>query len=266
MAIVTSQQLNNYYDRYKTNEITFNKEVTQSLGLLPKFVFLKLKTGHVPCIIFSTSMASARILLNLDEKMLQVIQEQAQNVSLRYSFREADKSEPLNFFVPCRIAGISKYKDNPNLFFMNLNFSQRPPDDLVLILGTTLDAMSAAAQRSEERIIINNETQRKLTLESKNTNIFIDQIPRNAIIRDLSFSGAKVIILGNAKFLVNKNFILNLPIKGMDNVSIPGKILRHENVEGRRDICALALLFEAEKIPMKYKILLNNYFQANRKK
>ncbi|MDA3849746.1 MAG: PilZ domain-containing protein [Spirochaetaceae bacterium] len=266
MAIVTSQQLNQYFEKYKNTDVTFNKEVIKSFGLLPKSVFIKHRTGHIPCVIYSSSMTSAKVLANLDEKSIQEINEQGNNVSLRYSFVNRDKNDPMNFFVPGRVLGINKYKDNPNLFFLNIQFTQRPPNDLVLILGTTLDAVSSASQRKEERIQINAENQRILNLSSKNTTIFIEQIPRNAILRDLSFSGAKVIVLGNAKFLVNKHFQLNIPIKEDDSITIPGQILRHEDVEGRQDICALALLFEADNVPIKYKIQLNNYFQNLKRK
>lgn len=266
MAIVTAQQLNHYYGTYQDTEITFTKEVIKSLGLLPKFVFLKHKTGHIPCIIFSTSMKSARVLANLDEKLVKDLSEEGNNISLRYSFKDTDKTDPLNFFVSSRITGVSQYKESPNLYFLNLQFTKRPPDDLVQILGSTLDAMNSAAQRKEERIIITTDSQRILSLESKNTTIFINQVPRNAILRDVSFSGAKVIILGNAKFLVGKPFVLNFPVKGMDPIPLPGEILRHEDVEGRKDICALALRFEGEKVPMKYKLLLNNYFQTVKRK
>jgi len=265
MAIVTTQHLNSLYEKFKDIDVTFTKEVANSLGLLAKFVFIKHRSGHIPCILYSSSMTKARVLANLDEKLIKTLSDEGNNVSLRYSFKDADKVDPLNFFVPARIDGLNQYQDKPNLYFLSLNFTQRPPNDLVQILGSTLDAMNSATQRKEERIIINNEVQRKLTLENKNTTVFINQVPRNAIIRDLSFSGAKVIIMGNAKFLVNKPFVLNLSAKSMGSVSIPGTIVRHEDVEGRRDICALALKFEEDKIPVKYKVLLNDYFQSVKK-
>jgi len=265
MAVVTSQQLNTLYEKFKQVDVTFTKEVAHSLGLISKFVYLKHRNGHLPCIIYSSSMTGARVLANLDDKIIQNLSEQGNNISLRYSFKDSDKSEPMNFFVPAHIEGINKYKENPSLYFLSLIFTQRPPNDLVQILGSTLDAVNAASLRKEERIVITSEVQRILTLENKNTTIFIDQIPRNAILRDLSFSGAKVIILGNAKFLVNKPFVLNINTKSSGTFSIPGKIVRHEEVEGRRDICALALLFVEEKVPVKYKMLLNSYFQTQKK-
>jgi len=266
MAVVTAQQLKSFYNKYKDVDVTFTKEVSKSLGLLPKFVFLKHRSGQIPCIIYSSSMATSRVLANMDDSMVQTLSEEGNNVSLRFSFKNADKHDPMNFFVPSRITGTNKYKDNPNLYFLALQFTQRPPDDLVQILGTTLDAMNSASLRKEERIVITADSQRILNLENKNTTIFINQVPRNAIIRDLSFSGAKVIILGNAKFLVGKPFTLNIAVKRDEVYSLSGTILRHEDVEGRRDICALALKFDEDKVPMRYKILLNNYFQSVKRK
>jgi hypothetical protein len=83
---------------------------------------------------------------------------------------------------------------------MSCEYSQRPPDSLIQILGVMLEASSVSKKRKDERIILTPDTTRKLGFEGKNASLVIDNVPRNAIIRDFSFAGMKVIILGNAKF------------------------------------------------------------------
>src|SRR5271157_4322955 len=65
MSIVTSQQLTRYYEQYKTTDVTFNKQVITALGLVAKGVYLKIQDRQLPCIVFSSSMASARVIASV---------------------------------------------------------------------------------------------------------------------------------------------------------------------------------------------------------
>ena len=51
--------------------------------------------------------------------------------------------------------------------FVSLEFTQRPPDDLIQILGSLLEANSNAQRRKDERIVITPESMKKLGLDSR---------------------------------------------------------------------------------------------------
>jgi hypothetical protein len=263
MSVVTSQQIRNYYDNFKSTVVTFTRDVNQTLGLVTNQIYLKLKDHQRPCVIYSASMEAARIIVSLDPACIQAIKENQNLATIRFAFRTADKAEPINFFVQCRLTGLNLYNKDRELYFANLNYTQRPPDDLIELLGRLLEATSAAEKRREDRIILTADNMRKLGLISKNAKAVVQKIPRNVIIRDLSFNGAKVIILGNAKFLVDKEIEIQLLLVGGKSYNLIGKIVRFETVEGRKDIAALAVHYDEEKIPLDYKIMLNNYLQSN---
>ncbi len=260
MSILTSQQINRYYDLYKDIEVTFTKEVIATTRLLRKHVYLKCLGTQWPCIIYSTSMAGAKIITNLDSAAFDLIRKANNLVSLRFAFQVEDKKDTLLFFVSAKVTGFNQYnKENPTLNFVNLAYTKRPADDLIAILGQMLEININSKKRTEERITITDDTARLVGLKSKNGRISIESIPRNCILRDISFSGAKVIIQGIGKFLVQKECVLALLQSDSEPLLLKGKTVRYEEVEGRKDLAALAIHFFEDKLPMKYKKMINNY-------
>jgi hypothetical protein len=263
MAVVTSQQLNNYYAEYAERDVTFTKDIIMSLGLITKQVYVKFSGSQQSCIIYSTSMKSAKILINLDPATIGMIKDQNNQISVRFCFRNNDRpSDAITFFIQSKIMAMSLFKKESGLYLITCEYSQRPPDDLIQILGTMLEASIVAKKRRDERILLNPETIRKLGFSSKNVSLVIDNIPRNAIVRDISFCGMKAIILGNAKFLINKDFHMGMNMKDGKILYLKGKIVRFETVEGRKDICAIALSYDEKSIPMQYTLALNSYFHS----
>lgn len=267
MPLLTSQQISEYYERYQDTEVTFTKEVIRATGLVPKMVYLKGLGYQWPCIIYSCSMNSAKVVANVTPTIYEQIREANNIVSLRFAFKEADEPEPVLFFVSAKVAGYNPYnKEKPNLNFISLDFTKRPPDDLIAVLGQLLDASSNSKKRQEERITLDVQTAQKLGLNSKGAQILIQGVPRNCIIRDLSFSGAKVILAGVAKFLVGKEATLKIEKTNGGIFSIEGKTLRHEPVEGRKDLAAIAMQFNEDSVPIEYKMIINDYLKHQDKK
>lgn len=263
MSITTSSQITRYYENYKEVDVTFTKEVIRASLLNTKQIFLKLLGYQWPCIIYSSSLSGAKIITNITPTLKKALNENKSAISLRFSFLQRDKRDPISFFVPCKITGFTPYQQGKNnLHFVNLTYTQRPPDDLIEILGRLIDANSAAHQRRDERIIITSDSMRGLGLGSKGAALIIDGVPRKCIVRDVSFGGSKVILVGVAKFLVNKKVTLRLAFRDPDEaLDITGTIIRFEPVEGRSDLAAFALQYDQENTPMRYKMRLNNYLK-----
>lgn len=267
MALVTSQQISKFYNIYKNIDVTFTKQVIEATGLNTKQIFLKCINNQWPCIIYSSSMTGAKVIANLDEPQFEQIRKANNLVSLRFSFSLADKTDPIAFFVTAKVTGYNPYnKDNPNLHFINLTYTQRPPDDLIEILGVLLEANINSKKRKEERILITVDSLRKLGFISKDVQVLIENVPRKGILRDVSFSGAKVIIIGIAKFLDQKQVVLKLQLEEQKkSLLLKGNVLRVEPVEGRKDLAAVGIQFDESSIPMEYKLIINHYLTHLRK-
>jgi hypothetical protein len=82
------------------------------------------------------------------------------------------------------------------------------------------------------------------------------------MFRDISFSGAKIIMVGVAKFLVNREVGLRVDFDDpRESFMIKGTFVRSESVEGRKELIALAIEFTGA-VPMGYKVRLNEYLSS----
>lgn len=267
MGLVTSQQLAKYYNSYKEREITFNRQIIDVLNLLPREVFLKNRGEQLPCVIYSSSMVGAKIVANLKAGTLQQIRNSGNTVSLRFAFARNDKAEPLYFFTPAKVANYSFYnKEKPDLFFLSLEYTSKPPDDLIEMLGQLFDTHANYTRRKDERIELNPSIIKHMGIESKEATIVIEKQARKCIIRDLSFSGAKVLLFGAATEHVEQTVALHFALNDAQrqHILIPGTVVRFEEVVGRDDIGAFGIRFQEEKIPMSYKMLINSTLRTNR--
>ena len=266
ISIATNQLINNYYDLYREDEIVFTKDILRSLHLDPRQVYVKCSGAQWPCIINSTSFQMAKIIIGTaGGAFQQITKKDAPPVSLRYCFIEQD-NQPLIFFVSCRVSDVTPYMNSKDLAVITLTFTQRPPDDLIFKLGTLLAANDSFVKRSEERILINESTIRKLGLDKKESIAYIQNVPRRCILWNISFSGAKIIIMGIAKFIEGKDILIRLTFsEPNETIDMKGTIVSASNVEGRTDLIQAGIKFDANQVPLAYKIRINEYLTANRK-
>ncbi len=266
MGIVTTQQLTRYYELYRDKEVTFSKEVIKTLNLDPRQVYIKCTDSQWPCIINSTSFMGAKIIIGSKGGAYARLSQEKGTVNLRFCFLQADK-QPMSFFVNAKVFEIVPYMNSSDLAVVSLTYVQRPPDDLIELIGRLLDANINSLRRKDERIVLTDDSKRKLNLTKSETIAFIDSVPRHCIVRDISFSGAKIILLGVAQFLNNKNIVLRLEFdEPQEVIAIPGSIVKTETVQGRKDIIVVCIQYDTTKIPMSYKLHINTYLSGLRKK
>ena len=265
MAIVTSQKITVYYDRFKDISVTFSKEIIQVTGLVPQQIHLKCGSDFWPCVIYSASFTGAKIVVNIKTGLMDKLQYANNLANLRFCFKQQEKGNPVIFFVAARVTGQTPYSNSADMVIMTLQFTQRPPDDLIEIMGRLLDANVNSAKRREDRIPMSEETQRKLNIQSREVAVFIQGVPRRCILRDLSFSGAKIIMMGVAKFLVDKEASLRIDFDDPhESFILKGKFVRYENVEGKKELIALAMEYTLNVIPMGYKMRINDFLSTVR--
>ncbi|MDR3342942.1 MAG: PilZ domain-containing protein [Treponema sp.] len=236
------------------------KEIVQAMGLIAKQIYVKCMGDFCPCVMYSSSFQSAKILVNIKAGLIQKLQEANNVASLRLCFKSIENREPVVFFVSTRSVGYSPYSSSKDVVMVTLQFTQRPPDDFIEILGRILDTSVNFARRKDERILLSNDNQRKLKIMSKESALFVQKVPRHCILRDISFAGAKIIVLGVAKFLEDREVSLYIDFsEPRERFLLKGTFVRSEIVEGRTDLVAFAMVFN-DPIPMGYKLRINDYF------
>lgn len=269
MSITTSQQITKFYELYQSLDVTFTKEVVYAVGLNAQQCYLKCVGEQWPCVIYSTSFQGAKIIASVKPALRDKIARANNSLSVRFSFKLQDKVDPVTFFVSAKLSGYAPYSSqtaNPDLVIMTVKYTQRPPDPLIEIMGKLLEANMNSSKRRDDRILLTQDVMRKIMLLSKETILIIQNVPRKCIIRDISFSGAKVIIVGLAKFLIGKECTIRLDMdEPKESYNIKGKVVRFEEVEGRKDLAAIAVCFDETSIPMTYKMRINDYLTYYKK-
>jgi hypothetical protein len=266
MSIVTSQQLARYYEQYQNTDVTFNKQVITATGLVARNVYLKVQDRQIPCAVFSSSMSTARIIAAMSPAVMVALKQVNNRMSLRWCFKLPDKVEPITFFVACRPTSYTHYAvQGPDVQIVTAEFTQRPPDDLISILGSLLEANVNSQRRKDERIEITPETMKRLGLESREGSLVIDAAAHRCVLRDLSFGGAKVVVSGTADRFMAKRVVLKIA-RGDQAlpIALPGAVRRVEEVGGRKDIFAVSIEIEGDP-PMTYKLLISSYLSSMRK-
>lgn len=265
-TVVTSQVLNRYYDDYKDTEITFSKEIMRTLKMDPRQIYIKSGGLQWPCIINSTTFNIAKIIVGTKSGAYQVLsKKEPAPVSLRFSFYQPD-GQFMSFFVSARVQLCKPYMNSTDLSIVQLQYTQRPPDDLIQMIGNLLDANVNAVKRKEDRIIINQDSMRRLGITKKEMIITIQSVPRHCILQDLSFGGAKVVLMGLAQYLLNKDVQLQIEFEDPHEIiTLNGMIVGANFIEGRKDIIIASIKFNDESISLAYKIHINKYITSVRK-
>ena len=265
MGLVTSQKISSYYERFKDISVTFTKEILQVTGLLTQQVHLKCGNDFWPCVVYSASFETAKIVANVKTGLLVKLQATNNFVNLRFCFRPPGETNTVTFFVAARVLATTPYGNSQDVNIFTLQFSNRPPDDFIEIMGRVLDANVNSAKRKDVRIPLTQDNLRKLSMLSTESAVFIQGVPRRCILRDVSFSGSKIIMMGVAKFLLDKEAALRIDFNDpRDAYSIKGKIIRAEAVEGKKEMVALGINFDEATIPMGFKIRLNDMLTSAR--
>lgn len=265
--MVTSQKISLYYDQYRDKEVTFTKDILRTLGIDPRQIYVKCNGVQWPCIINSASLMMARIILGTKGgAYAQITKPDSPPTSLRFYFLEQG-NQSLSFFVTAHVTNVTAYMGSQELAIVTLTYTQRPPDDLIGKIGELLEANTNAVRRREDRIVINDDSKRKLGLSKVESIIYIQSVPRHCIIRDLSFSGAKIILVGIPQFLEKKETVLCLQFDDLPKpVIIKGHIVHSTRIEGRKDIVFANISFDEKQIPSSYKIHINTYLSSIHKK
>ena len=266
-SIVTNQQINDFYNKYRENEILFTKDITRSLRMDPRQVYVKCAGSQWPCIVNSISFQQAKIIIGTNGGAFhQITKEDAPPTNLRLCFIEPD-NQPLFLYVTCRVTDVTPYMNSQELAIITLSYTQRPSDDFIYKLGSLIDAKEGFVYRKEERIILNEETKRILGINKKETIVCIQNVPRRCILYNVSFTGAKVVVLGLAKFLLEKNCVIRLLFDDPSElIDVKGVIVSANQVPGRAELVEAGIKFDENQVPIAYKMRINDYLSNKRKK
>jgi hypothetical protein len=260
----TAQKIHFYYSRFSDREIIFNTDVIASTGLLPVKVSIKCLSETYPCILYVSSMIGARILVEAKVFMFDFIKKANNNVSLRLFFLEHGLGKEISFFIHSKVKSHNKYQGNkPNLFFMNLEFLNKPPDDFILILGGHIENESKMERRFQERIVINDTNQLEFGIQDVDTFLFIEGKGKKCVLNEISIFSAKVLMEGLPEDYMNKRVILLMKAQALKEMGeMVGEVTRCDTISKVENLISLIITFDQEAIPPVYKMWIGECLEA----
>lgn len=263
MALITSQQLNQYYDEHRDSEIVLSKDIIQALALDPLQVYVRCGGDQWPCIINSTSFMQVKIIISTKSEAFKAIaQKDPPPVSVRFGFFQAS-GQSLAFFIAGKVDSISQYPGGSDLAIVTIKYTQKPPEDFIEIVGRVLDANAKAVRLRDEKIVMNADVRSKLNMGSENPIVVIQKVPRKCVLISLSFGGAQVALPGIAKFIVNKTACIQLDFDSPhETISVNGVVKSVDSFAGRNDVVSANIDFDDSNVPISYKIRLNEYMHT----
>lgn len=266
MSVANSHQIQKYYDYYRDKEIVLTKANLKSLRMDPRQFYVKCNGGQWPCLINSTSLQMAKILIGTSSGVYAEIQKaEAVSISVRFCFIDQN-GQPIAFFVNSTVVDVRPYQNSSELVIVTLFFNQRPPDDLIERIGGFIEVNENFKNRKEERISINANTLKILGIQKEESVVFIADVPRRCILKDLSFGGARVMLVGIPKFLVGKKIdLILLFTETGEKLKIPGIIKNADFFPGRKDIAVVHIQFDENEIPISFKYHINAYVTSYQK-
>jgi len=265
MGVVTSQQIDDFYERYRGAEVAFTRQVMETTGLDPARTFLRLGGSQIPCVIYSSTMEGARVIVSLGPEARERLREAHRSATLRFCFQRPDEPKPVQFFVPTRITSLEPYKGTagPSALLL-LSYGNRPPADLIAVLGEVLEANTTAEKRRDERFVVTQESAPRLGLKDRWGDLLASGTERRGIVQDLSFGGALLVMHAAPELAVGSPASLRLQFKGLGRtVEIPATVARSEQVPHHAELAVVALKFDPEGVPLPYKVRLSQYLQQS---
>jgi hypothetical protein len=258
-----SKRLSFLYETFSGTEVAFNANVILASGLSTHEVRLKFGDDELPCVLYACSMKGAKVIAKVGPSFGGGQAHHGGLVTLRLAFRTADDPGAAGLSLAARVESVSEYDPQKSQYrFMSLTFVQRAPDALVEILGSLQEIAAIEARRRDERIVINEESMRKVGLQSKESCVAIGGDARRCLLRDLSFSGAKVLVSTPGHLSDSSRVTLKLSrCDAPDSTVIDGSVVRVEEVSGRDDIVALSIRYSGEP-PIGYRQRISDYFSS----
>ena len=142
MGVLLSQKISLYYEMFKDIDVTFTKDMIQVTGLITQQIHLKCGNDFFPCVVYTASFSGAKVVANVKTGLLAKLTTTNNFVSLRLCFREPGETNTVTFFVSARVVSNAPYGNSQDVNMFSLQFSNRPPDDFIEIMRSSLQMLT----------------------------------------------------------------------------------------------------------------------------
>ena len=258
MTNLSAEKIAEYYHQYRYQEIRFDEKAIDASGLIQRELYLQCGESRWSCKIRTASLTGAKVEVKLTQEEIQSILA-AGDVSVNYSFAGLKAMPiPMSYTVDFVISDESSIvRLKTDAWVLSLSTTKQPPDYVIEVFGDLLRFRATSKGRQEERIEINANSAAQLGLKSMTTNITLDGVMNECVLRDLSFSGAAVLLSSGEKKKPAKGILQLLFLKPDTIFELTGTVMRYQLEKGSSGSYFAGLRFEEAVIPLDYKMRIN---------
>lgn len=245
------------YNEHKDHDVTLSQKVIRNIGLIVDQVLLKCGSAKVPCIIYSTSMVKARIIARMNDEILEELNKHKNNVSLRFTFFVKTQSQTISFYMNSKVINSEEYDGNrPDFYYISLEFTKRPPDDLIDILGNYITEQQSRHKRAEERVVFNGQENSSPFFKSMENFLFVSGNGKRCVLAEISIFSAKVLISGKPdEYKEGESAMLLMKSEALEGLGeMVGKIGRVDLINREEGMFSVIIVFNQDMIPPVYKM------------
>jgi hypothetical protein len=261
----SSQQIGALYQANRKAEVAFTRAAMEASGLDPAGSFLRVGGTQLPCVITSSTLESARVIVSLTPEARERLRDAGASIALRFRFVRADEENPISFFVPAKVAALQPYKGTTGpASLLLLAYPNQPPDDLIVIVSELVEAGRDVEKRRDQRLTITRESEAALGLVDRNAELLAGGTGRQGVLHDVSLGGASLIVASEPPFAAGSAASLRLRLRGLDRpVEILGMAARAEKLPMRPDHTLVAVSFDLDSVPLAYRVRLVQALQRS---
>lgn len=264
MGNLTRAKIIELYDQFKSESLTFTKEAITATGLLTNMVSLKCATEFFPCVIYSSSFEMAKVVANNKSGVLEKYQKANNTMHIRFHFSLRETGEQVVFLVPVRLSSTAPYSGSQDMSILNLQFTQRPPDDLIEILGRVEEALFLAQSQSEKLFPMQPDTFRKMRFLNKEIAVSVGGTNFGSVLRELGFGQARFIFKDAPKTVLEKPASINFNFdEPRESYTIEGTVSRYEVVAEHKALSTVTISFNPP-VSLVYKLRMSDYVSTLR--
>ncbi|MDR2468324.1 MAG: pilus assembly protein PilZ [Spirochaetaceae bacterium] len=259
MGSLPRAKINDYYEQFKPVNVTFTKEVINVTGLLTEMVNLKCTSDFFPCVIYSTSFEGAQVVANNKSGIFERLRITNNALSIRFCFKIPATDEQIAFLVPAHFTSSALYGGSQDMSLFNLQFSQRPPDDLIEIMGRVLEANYYYTKCKNKLFAVGPDAYRKMRFINKDVLIAVGNATYGCLLREFAFGSMRFILKGAPQEILNKPAKIRLSFdEPQETLILDGSIAKFEAVINHPDVSVVTLAL-SDPVPLPYKARLCDY-------
>lgn len=246
--------------RQQEHDVLFTRGVLSFLGLAPKNIMLKCGPYRFVSVLQVANLQRIQFITPDSGLLTDALEKYNYKVSIRFVFVDSNH-KPLN--VPGVFIKMIPYPPNKKYQLAEIQLDNPLPEEYCDMIESIIEINRMARSRTEPRIMFTKNDTDCFGLNAAASFIKIGLQTARCYLRDLSPSGAGIILMGDKLF--EKDQVLRLLLHLNDQfypVELDAYVMRSSWYDKKLHLIEVVLFFIQESIPVSYHAFLDHVLRS----